>query len=374
VWPIALKTLVSDRGKLLTALVGVVFSIVLVNIQGGLFVGLIRKAGLLVDHGDADIWVGHKLMHNVDFPSDVPRHLCDRIRTVPGVRNAEPYLLGFADMTLPSGGYEQVLVVGVDPKSMVGGAWNLVEGSADAILQSDGVILDASEKSKLEYPNLGDVRELNGRRAKIVGFTEGIRGFLVTPYAFTTYNRCAEYVRKSPATSSYFLVQLKPGYDAATVCESIRQRVPELDAFPRDTYSSISIEYWMTRTGLGISFGAATLLGLFVGLVMVAETLYALVLDRLGEFGTLKAIGATERQVFSILFLQALSMAIVGSLIGLVTVCLIQRFFNTPKTSIIIPWWVSLGSCLLVLIICLVAAVLPYVRIRKVDPMMVLQS
>ena len=35
-WPIALKTLISDRGKLLTALVGVVFSIVLVNVQGGL--------------------------------------------------------------------------------------------------------------------------------------------------------------------------------------------------------------------------------------------------------------------------------------------------------------------------------------------------
>ena len=130
----------------------------------------------------------------------------------------------------------------------------------------------------------------------------------------------------------------------------------------------------MTRTGLGISFGAATLLGLFVGLVMVAETLYALVLDRLGEFGTLKAIGATERQVFSILFLQALSMAIVGSLIGLVLVGLIQRFCHTPKTPIVVPWWVSLGSCLLVLVICLVAAILPYVRIRKVDPMMVLQS
>jgi putative ABC transport system permease protein len=374
VWPIAIKTLVSDRGKLLTALVGVVFSIVLVNVQGGLFVGLIRKAGLLVDHGDADIWVGHRLMHNVDFPADVPRRLCDRIRTVPGVRNAEPYLIGFADMALPSGGFEGVVVVGVDPNSTVGGAWNLVEGPPDGIFQPDGVILDRSESTKLEYPVLGDVRELSGRRARIVGFSQGIMGFLVAPYVFTTYERAAAYLRKDTQTSSYFLVRLEPGYDARAVCDSIRQRVPELDAFPRSMYSNISIAFWMTRTGLGISFGAATLLGLFVGLVMVAETLYALVLDRLGEFGTLKAIGATERQVFSILFLQALSMAIVGSLIGLVLVSFIQRFFHTPKTPIVVPWWVSLGSCLLVLIICLVAAILPYARIRKVDPMMVLQS
>jgi putative ABC transport system permease protein len=373
-WPIAIKTLAADRGKLLTALVGVVFSIVLVNVQGGLFVGLIRKAGLLVDCGDADIWVGHKFMHNVDFPADVPRRFCNRIRTIRGVQSVEPYLLGFADMTLPSGGFEQLLVVGVDPKTMIGGAWNLAEGPPDGILQPDAIILDRTERVKLEYPELGEVRELNGRRARIVGFSQGIMGFLVTPYAFTTYNRAVNYLHKDAESTSYFLVKLKSGYDAEAVCKSIRNRVPELDAFPRSIYSSISIQYWMTRTGLGISFGAATLLGLFVGLVMVAETLYALVLDRLGEFGTLKAIGATERQVFSILFLQALSMAIVGSFIGLLLVSFIQRFFHTPKTPIVVPWWVSLGSCVLVLVICLVAAILPYARIRKVDPLMVLQS
>ena len=162
--------------------------------------------------------------------------------------------------------------------------------------------------------------------------------------------------------------------DPRDVCAAIRRRVPELEAFPRDGYSDISITFWMTRTGLGISFGAATLLGLFVGLVMVAQTLYASVLDRLSEFGTLKAIGATEKQVFSILFLQALSMSLVGSFIGLLLVGVIQRVYHTPQAPIVVPWWVSLGSCVVVLVICLVAAMLPYVRIRRVDPMMVLQS
>ena len=33
-----------------------------------------------------------------------------------------------------------------------------------------------------------------------------------------------------------------------------------------------------------------------------------------------------------------------------------------------------LGGCLLVLVICLTASLLPYLRTRKLDPMMVLQS
>ena len=204
-WPIALKTLVADRGKLLTALVGVVFSIVLVNVQGGLFVGLIRKAGLLVDCGEADIWVGHKHMHNVDFPSDIPRRWVDRIRTVPGVRQAEPCLLGFADMTLPSGGFEGVVVVGVEPGSLLGSAWNLSAGHLDAIRHADGIVVDDCEEEKLEYLRVGDVREVGGRRARVVGTSHGITGFLVAPYVFTVYGAlrptCAR-TRKSPPISS----------------------------------------------------------------------------------------------------------------------------------------------------------------------------
>ena len=81
----ALKTLLSDRGKLLTALVGVVFSLVLVNIQGGLYFGLMAKASVLVDHSDADIWVGHQHLENVDFAHNIPEVWLNRIRGLSGV-------------------------------------------------------------------------------------------------------------------------------------------------------------------------------------------------------------------------------------------------------------------------------------------------
>jgi len=372
-WSIALQTLVADRGKLLTALVGVVFSIVLVNVQGGLFLGFINKAGLLADCGEADVWVGHKNMYNVDFPQDVPRRWVDRVRAIPGVQRAEPYIIGTTNTTLPSGGFELVVVVGVDPESLLGNAWNVVEGRPESILKPDGVIVDEYDLEKLEYPKMGEVREVGGRRARIVGLSHGIKSFLVTPYVFTTYERAATYLGKNPSVCSYYLVRLQPGADADEVCARIRRRVPELDAFPRRVYSRISAKYWLTRSGLGISFGAATVIGLFVGLVMVAQTLYALVLDRLTEFGTLKAIGATERQIYSILFLQATIMALVGSSIGLALAAAIQHFYSTPIALILIPSWLSLGSCALVLVICLIASLLPYLRIRKIDPVMVLQ-
>src|SRR6478672_2825479 len=141
-WTLAIKTLIADRGKLLTALVGVVFSVLLVNLQGGLFFGLIRKASLLVDRGNADIWVGHKKMNNVDFPQFVPRRFVQRIRSIEGVKQAEPYLVGHCVMTLPDGGFEYVLVVGSDPASLLGGATPAVGGDDDRIRRADGILVD----------------------------------------------------------------------------------------------------------------------------------------------------------------------------------------------------------------------------------------
>jgi putative ABC transport system permease protein len=373
-WPLALETLIADRAKLLTALVGVIFSIVLVNIQGGFFLGLIGRASLLVDYSQADIWVGHKDMHNVDFPRDIPRRWIQRVRAVSGVKQAHPYLIGWADVTLPSGGWENSVIVGVQRGEAMGNPWNLTKNDPEAMLRTNGVIFDECEAEKLEYPAIGDLREIGGRRARVVGTTHGITGFLVAPYIFTTYERACAYLHESPDLCSYFLVQVEPGADIAQVCDAIRQRVPGLDVYTRNQYASISINFWMTRTGLGISFGAATLLGLLVGLVMVAQTLYALVLDRLGEFGTLKAIGAKDRQIYALLLIQALVMAVIGAIVALALTWAIQSLYSTPRAPIVIPAWLSLGSCLLVLVICLVASLLPYQRIRKLDPMIVLQS
>jgi putative ABC transport system permease protein len=373
-WNIAIKTLIADRGKLLAALVGVVFSVVLVNVQGGLFFGLIRKASLLVDQTDADIWVGHKKMNNVDFPQAVPRRLVQRIRAIDGVKRAEPYLVGHSVMTLPDGGFEYVLVVGCEPDSLLGAVTPAYAGDIRDIRRADGILVDKDDAEKIGNPKIGDIREIGRRRARIVGFTEGVLGFLVTPYVFTTIDRAADYIGRGSDEASYFLVQLENGAPLEEVCRRIHERVPDLEALTRQQYAAISIGYWLKRTGLGISFGAATALGLLVGLIIVAQTLYASVLDRLVDFGTLKAIGAREDQVRAVILRQAFGLAIVGSAMGLLSVCVVQQLLSTPRAPITIPWYVSLGSCLVVTVVCLSASLLPYWRVRAIDPAFVLQS
>ncbi|QDV26846.1 ABC transporter permease [Aureliella helgolandensis] len=373
-WYLSLRTLLFDRGKLLTGLVGVVFSVILVNVQGGLFYGLISKASYLVDRSQADIWVGSYQMHNVDFPHDVPARWLQRIRSIPGVAEADPIRIGFSEMSLPDGGHEGVTVVGIMRDSSLGRSFEVIQGNPQALADPLGIVVDECDDEKLQYPALGEIREIGGKRTRVVAKSRGVLSFLVTPYVFTTLDRAADFIGSDRTLVSYFLVRTVPGANKAEVCREIDRRLPSATAMTAQDYANVSINFWTTRTGIGLSFGAAAGLGLLVGLVMVGQTLYAMVLDRISEYATLKAIGATEREIITLLTLQSATIAIVGICLGTVLSFLIGLLLSTPRTTIAIPAMLYVGSGLLVFTICLLAAGLPYLRVRSVDAHTVLQG
>src|SRR6516164_1974560 len=113
-WLLAIKAMLADRGKLATSLLGVTFSVVLINLQGGLYLGLIQKATMLIDFGQADIWIGHRHANNVDINAPIPERWIHRVRSVPGVERADPYIIGMATIIIPDGSTERVIVVGSD--------------------------------------------------------------------------------------------------------------------------------------------------------------------------------------------------------------------------------------------------------------------
>ena len=131
---LAIRTLIYDRGKLVAALVGVIFSVVLVNVQGGLFIGLMSKASLLIDQGDADIWVGHRGMHNLDFAHQMPLRWLHRVRSVPNVEDTSAMRIAFSEISLPEGKFESVVVVGMDLDSKIKQPYEIIEGPSDCLL------------------------------------------------------------------------------------------------------------------------------------------------------------------------------------------------------------------------------------------------
>lgn len=375
-WLLALKSMSADRGKLLTALLGVTFAVVLVNMQGGLLLGLIRKAGMLVEHGGADIWVVHRHMNNLEMGDLISERWIHRVRSVPDVERAEPYIVGFSNMIMPDGTFQVVLVIGCEASTLMGNAWEMADGDPGAIRDPDGVFVDESDLARLGNVKIGDIREVNGQRARIVGITRNVVGFTFNPYIFTTMERArTKYAVNFPADKvCFFLVKSRPGVDKRALVARIQREVPELAVYDDQTYRLMCMEYWLTKTGIGISFSMAAFLGLLVGLAMVAQTLSASVTERLKEFATLKALGADHRCIMRFLVAQAIGSALLGSVLGLVISLILARVISTPRSPVQLTWWIIGASLLLILVVCLVATWLPYWRIRRIDPANVLRS
>jgi putative ABC transport system permease protein len=130
----------------------------------------------------------------------------------------------------------------------------------------------------------------------------------------------------------------------------------------------------MNRTGIGVSFGASTCLGLLVGLMMVGQSLYALALDHIHDFATLKALGAEDRHVCGVILLQSLVIAGTGSFAGILIVLAIRRFWSSPMAPVDIRLELVGLSVAVIAIICLASSLLPFMRIRRIDPAIVLQG
>ena len=161
-WLLAVKAMLADSGKLLVSLLGVVFSVVLVNLQGGLLLGMLQKADLLVDYGHTDIWVGHRHMNNVDIGTFIPDRWVHRIRASARWSRPSPTSSCSARRRCPTGGSRtSSWWVATRPACWATpGSWP----TATPVRDPDGILVDIYDATRPGGCRVGDVREINGHR------------------------------------------------------------------------------------------------------------------------------------------------------------------------------------------------------------------
>src|SRR6516225_7066403 len=99
---LAWKILLYDKVRFLITVSGVGFAVTLVFVQVGLFRGLLSNASVTIEHINADLWITAKNTPNVDFSNAFSETLVQRVRSVPGVQQADNLIVWFATVSLPS--------------------------------------------------------------------------------------------------------------------------------------------------------------------------------------------------------------------------------------------------------------------------------
>ncbi len=150
-----------------------------------------------------------------------------RIKGLPGVEDAQPYIVGKGLATLPNGGFEDVWIIGCDAASWMG-APNLTTGSKGDLATGDRVSIDELDRPKLGNVQVGDIIEINGNRAKVSAMTNGLLGFMTTPNLFTNLSAARRFANLSDAYCHYFLVKAKAGTDVTRLAAANPAATPRL--------------------------------------------------------------------------------------------------------------------------------------------------
>src|ERR1700675_4976071 len=114
---LASRNLFHDRLRFIATIVGIVFSIVLVTVQMGLYVGFGRMVTTMIDHAHADLWIMPLGTKCFEDPSSLDDSKRFRALSIKGVAQALPVVIGFAPWRIPGGGTTPVFIVGSDVRS-----------------------------------------------------------------------------------------------------------------------------------------------------------------------------------------------------------------------------------------------------------------
>jgi putative ABC transport system permease protein len=183
----------------------------------------------------------------------------------------------------------------------------------------------------------------------------------------------------------------KPAYASLTVrvkspslVEATEAKLKDLgfSAFSLlDASKSLRIFFSVFDLLLGI-FGS---LALAVATLGIINTLVMAILERRREIGVLKALGAADRDVKQLFFVEAGVMGLFGGILGAFLGWLIGRVLtfgtnlylhrqNLPGVDISsVPWWLVLGGIAFAILVSLGAGLYPASRAARLDPVQALR-
>ncbi len=370
---LAWRNLAHDRSRFVVTLVGIIFAVVLIAMQIGLFLGFSTSTTNVILHTRADFWVVPKGSRNFEITMPLNERELYLVRSVPGVAHAEALLVQFAIWKKPGGGDESVLIVGSDLNTGLAGPWNIVAGHLEDLRRPDTVMIDRLFAQTLGVSALGTTVEIRDQRARVVGFTQGIRSFTTNPWVFASYRTAQHLTQFAESETNYVIGIFDPGADPVRVRDALARILPRTDVYLSEQFAARTRDYWMFTTGAGGAVLFSAVLGLFVGMVIVAQVLYATTVDHLPEFGTLRAMGAPRAFVYKVILSQAVISATLGHLPGIAVSLLLAKASESAAALVLIPPGLAVGLFGVTLIMCVLASIISIRKAMDIDPAMVFQ-
>ena len=369
---LAFRNLFHDRVRLVATVVGIVFSIILVTVQLGVFLSFERMITTMIDHAQADFWIVPTETKSFEESSFLAGSERLQALSINGVTAAVPVIVGYASWRKPNGGASTpVLVIGTPDTSIGLQPWNVVEGSLRDLSMPEGVAIDRSYFEQLGIAQIGEHAEINNHKARVVAVTKGIRSFTTTPHVFAPLERARAYLGAPPNKANFFIVRISPNADAEVIRSRLAASLFGAEVLTSEQFRHRTRQFWLSDTGAGAALLGSAILGIIVGTIIVAQTLYSSTKDHLKEFATLRAIGSSYKYILKVILGQALLSAVIGFSIAAAIDLVLVKMTADAALPIIMTPALTLGLFMLTVAMCSIAAISAIRVVTRIDPVLV---
>lgn len=363
------KNLFVEKTRLFISMGGVAFSVLLILIVLGLYLGWNEMAGAYINSIDVDLWISQKastdMFHGVSL---IPAEMEERLKALPEV-NSVNRLLGRQVAIEINGGKVATYLAGYDTDSGMGGPIRIYRGASQP---GRGEIIIDRVLARTKNLDIGEQVRILGRDFKVVGISD--RGnMMLYQYSFIT-QKDAEEVLSMEGLSNYYLVSLNNPVEKDTVIQKINEQMTGVQAMTSQDFTEVNRKL-IDESFLPIIF-VIVLIGFAVGVMVIGLTIYTATVEKSREYGILKAVGASNWQLYRVIFEQALVSGVLGYITGTALTVAVTYLAQNLVPSFVIslnPMTLAgvLGAAILM---SLAASYIPVRRIVSIDPAMVFKN
>jgi putative ABC transport system permease protein len=364
---LAVRNLKRSGGRLWVSLFGIAFATFLMCVQGSLLHSFVSAASRIVDSVQADIWIVGKGTPTFDYVSPIPERYMHYVLGVDGVRDAGRGVSGWVPVQRPNGDRTLVMLIAVE-NPYRGRLPAVAELAAASGLSDSALVIDATDAVTLGFDGTLKGAQVGARRGYFFAETNGFASFLGSPLVFADYVDGHRFLRMERTQASFIVLNVAPGYRAASVRDTLRSRLRDVDVWTTAEFSKRSRIFWLIQTGAGAALMLAAVLGFGIGLVLVAQTIYSITAENVEEYATMKAMGASDGDVQFVVLIQSLICGILGGIVGLLLVEPYASLSRSIVSWLAVPYWMYFVVIAALMLLCVLASLIAARPAVSVDP------
>jgi putative ABC transport system permease protein len=381
--PLAWLQLSHEKIRLLVAIAGISFADILMFMQLGFRDALFDSAVTLHKSIQGDVFLISPQSTSLIAMKSLPLRRLYQTRSVSNVAAITPIYLDFGLWKNPENKTTRsMMVIGYNPADR--GLFDLPgiskrpedQKNIDQIMLPDTYLFDV--QSREQFGDVGKwfkegktvTTEMRSRQIKVGGlFTLGA-SFGADGNVVTSDTNFRRLFGRDKGLIDIGVIRLKPGANVQQTIKLLDQQLPEdVKVLSRQEFIDFELNYWQTGTSIGFIFTLGTIMGFIVGIVIVYQILYTDVADHLPEYATLKAMGYTDFYLLTVVFQEAVILAIVGFFPGMFAAV---GLYTITRNATNLPLLMTLARAttvlVLTLIMCLVSGAIAVRKLQAADP------